>query len=286
MGKRSRRRVKPEKAERVPFRARTFEGLPGECDWVALREFVPSATATVALRPDVAESTTVRVCTLLPGASAGLVRPDGELWLGLQVTHNFGDVSRDLAAVVEQGLETEPGTEIVIADPGAGRRLQDLVDPESDFPVDVQDGFDFWTAGVDDPTGAVAGAIEQANEVVTPTERLEEVDAAYWTQLGERQFLRWVMPHDEDKLLTALARLHVSGDDRLADDVRLIGSFRAHGLLVPVWEMLEPTPAVALEGPAAAFESRLEEALADSSPLTSEQRGARNGLANRQITVR
>ncbi|MGH1564476.1 DUF5926 family protein [Mumia sp. DW29H23] len=286
MGKKSRRRVKPEKVERMPFRARTFEGLPGECDWVALREFVPAATASVALRGDVAADTRVRVCTLLPAAAAGLVRPDGEMWVGLQVTHNFGDVSRDLAAVVERGLETEPGSEIVIPDPGVGPRLQDLVDPESDFPVDVQEGFDFWTAGVDDTSDAVAAGIEQANELATPTERLSEVDAAYWTQLGERQFLRWVMPHDEDALLTALARLHVAGDDRLDDDVRLIGSFRAHGLLVPVWEMLEPTPATALEGPAAAFQTRLNEALADSTPLTSEQRGARNGLANRQITVR
>ncbi|KAA1424927.1 topoisomerase II [Mumia zhuanghuii] len=286
MGKKSRRRVKPEKAERMPFRARTFEGLPGECDWVALREFVPAATATVALRPEIAVDTAIRVCTLLPAAAAGLVRPDGEIWVGLQVTHNFGDVSRDLAAVVEAGLGLEPGSEIVITDPGAGPLLQELVDPASELAVDVQEGFDFWTAGVDDPTGGVAAGIEQANQLATPTARLEEVDAAYWTQLGDRQFLRWVMPHDEDALLTALARLHVAGDDRLGDAVRLIGSFRAHGLLVPVWEMEEPTPAAELEGPAAALQTRLNDALADSTPLTTEQRGARNGLANRQITVR
>jgi hypothetical protein len=286
MGKRSRRRVKPEKVERMPFRARTFEGLPGECDLVALREFVPAATATVALRDDVASGRSVRFVTLLPSASAGLVRPDDEIWVGLQVQHNFGDVSRDLAAVVLKGLETEPGTEIVLTDPGVGERLQDIVDTDSDLEVDVQEGFDFWTAGVDDPTGDVAAAIEHANEIVSPTVRLEEVDAAYWTQLGERQFLRWVMPYDEDALLSALARLRAAGDDRLGDHVRLIGSFRAHGLLVPVWEMEQPTPAADLEGPAAAFATRLQEALADSTPLTSEQRGARNGLANRQITVR
>jgi hypothetical protein len=180
----------------------------------------------------------------------------------------------------------EPGTEIVLTDPGVGERLQDIVDTDSDLEVDVQEGFDFWTAGVDDPTGDVAAAIEHANEIVSPTVRLEEVDAAYWTQLGERQFLRWVMPYDEDALLSALARLRAAGDDRLGDHVRLIGSFRAHGLLVPVWEMEQPTPAADLEGPAAAFATRLQEALADSTPLTSEQRGARNGLANRQITVR
>jgi hypothetical protein len=27
------------------FVARPFEGLPGECDWVAMREIVPAATA-------------------------------------------------------------------------------------------------------------------------------------------------------------------------------------------------------------------------------------------------
>ncbi|WP_167000882.1 DUF5926 family protein [Mumia sp. ZJ430] len=286
MGKRSRRRVKPEKVERMPFRARTFEGIPGECDLVALREFVPAATASLGLREGLAADGSVRFITLLPSASAGLVRPDGEIWVGLQVTHNFGDVSRDLAAVILQGLETEPGTEIVLADPGVGERLQDIVDTDSDLEVDVQEGFDFWTAGIDDPTGDVAAAIEQANEIVSPTVRLEEVDAAYWTQLGERQFLRWVMPYDEDELLTALARLRAAGDDRLGEHVRLIGSFRAHGLLVPVWEMHEPTPAAALEGPSVAFEGRLKEALADSTPLTTEQRGARNGLANRQITVR
>ncbi|MFD1824352.1 MULTISPECIES: DUF5926 family protein [Mumia] len=286
MGKRSRRRVKPEKVERMPFRARTFEGIPGECDLVALREFVPAATASLRLREGLAADRSVRFITLLPSASAGLVRPDGEIWVGLQVTHNFGDVSRDLAAVILQGLETEPGTEIVLADPGVGERLQDIVDTDSDLEVDVQEGFDFWTAGIDDPTGDVAAAIEQANEIVSPTVRLEEVDAAYWTQLGERQFLRWVMPYDEDELLTALARLRAAGDDRLGEHVRLIGSFRAHGLLVPVWEMDEPTPAAELEGPSVAFEGRLKEALADSTPLTTEQRGARNGLANRQITVR
>ncbi|WP_370617105.1 DUF5926 family protein [Mumia qirimensis] len=286
MGKKSRRRVKPAKVERVPFRARTFEGLPGECDWVAMREFVPSATAVVTLRPEIAVDATVRVCTLLPAAAPGLVRPDGELWVGLQVTHNFGDVSRDIAAAIEQGLGLEPGSEIVATDPGVGPRLQEIVDPASEFAVDVQEGFDFWTAGVDDPTGDIAAGMEQANQLATPTARLEEVDAAYWTQLGERQFLRWVMPHDEETLLSALARLHVAGDDRLGDDVRLIGSFRAHGLLVPVWEMEKPTEAAELEGPVAAFQSRLNDALADSTPLTTEQRGARNGLANRQITVR
>ena len=33
----------------APYVARTFAGLPGECDWVALREIVPAATAPLTL---------------------------------------------------------------------------------------------------------------------------------------------------------------------------------------------------------------------------------------------
>ncbi len=114
--------------------------------------------------------------------------------------------------------------------------------------------------------------------------KLDGVDAAYWTQMGERRFLRWVQPHDEGKLLDAFARLHAKGEDNLTEDVRLIGMFRAHGLLVPVWET--EGEAAALEEPTVALKKKLDEALADETPLTGEQRNARNGLANRQLTIR
>src|SRR6187401_3218629 len=62
------------------FVQRPFEGLPFEADLVALREFVPAATAPLTLlegdRP-------VLLCSLLPGASPALVREDGTVWLGL-----------------------------------------------------------------------------------------------------------------------------------------------------------------------------------------------------------
>lgn len=285
MGKKSRRRVKPAKAATMPFVARTFEGLAGECDWAAMRELVPSATATVGLAPSLQSERTLRVCSLLPGAAAGLVRPDGTIWLGLQVQHNFGDISRDLAAVVEQGLEAEPGVEIALDSPGVGRRLQDLIDPASDFDVTVHDGFDFWIEGVDDPTGEVAGALQGANEAVTPTVRLTGVEAAYRTEMGDRHYLRWVLPHDEDRLLAALARLKAAGREAL-DGAPLIGMFRAHGLLVPVWEVRPDQEAGDLEAPVKAFGVILDELLADGSALTPEERAARSSLANRQLTIR
>ena len=271
----------------APFVARPFEGLPGECDWIALREIVPAATAELSLRSDVDTDRSVRVCSLLPMAAPGLVRPDGTIWLGLQVQHNFGDVSRDLASVVERALETEPGNSIpAVGDPGPGNRMQDLVDPDSGFEVQVHDGFDFWVADVDDPSGEVAASLQAANDAAAPTTRLTGVETAYWTQMGDRRYLRWVLPHSEDTLLDALARLHAEGDDRLGEGTRLIGSFRAHGVLVPVWELDDEISAETLEEPAEAFAGRLDEALADSSSLSGAERSARAGLANRQLTIR
>ena len=288
MGKKSRRRVKPAK-EQLPFVARTFAGLAGECDWVALREMVPSATANVRVS---GSDRIVRMCSLLPGASAGIARPDGEIWVGLQVAHNFGDISRDLAHVIELGVETEPGNPIAMTDPGVGPRLQDLLDVSTPFDVTVHDGFDFWIEGTDrsrasgQATGETAALLGSASESINPTVRLSSVEAAYWTEIGERRFLRWVLPHDESALLNALARLRQRGEDVLGDDIRLIGSFRAHGLLVPVWEMPADCDASDLEQPIVDFATRLDAALADNAPLTSAERSARNGLANRQLTIR
>ena len=272
----------------MPFVVRTFGGLPGECDWVAMREIVPAATASVQLIGDnkTAERP-VQVCSLLPAALPALVRQDGAIWLGLHVQHNYGDPSRDLAAALELALIAEPGTQVMmVTDPGPGARLQDLVDPATSFEVTVHAGYEYWVADMDDPTGQVAASLEAANAAVSPTSRLPSVDAAYWTQVGGKEFLRWVMPHDEDQLLNALVRLHTRGLDKLVDDDRLVGSFRAHGLLAPVWELPPGTGATALEEPAQRFEQQLGEALTQAEPLSAEERSARSGLANRQLTIR
>ena len=94
------------------------------------------------------------------------------------------------------------------------------------------------------------------------------------------------MPEPEDQLLDALSRLHAAGRDSLVEGGRLVGMFRAHGLLTPVWDLPLGTGPEALEDPATDFAAALAEALADDSPLTTEQRAARSGLANRQVTIR
>ncbi|WP_148573217.1 DUF5926 family protein [Nocardioides caldifontis] len=264
--------------------ARPFAGLAFERDLVALRELVPAATAPLPLAEQ--GERPVLLATLLPMAAPALVRADGTVWLGLQVQHGFGDPSRELAAVLQQALEAEPGAMVGLTeDPGDGPRLQDLVDDEP-LTVTVHEGFEFWIADVDDPTGSVAASLEQANAAASPSARLTSAEAAYWTNVGTKEHLRWVLGEDEDTALDALARLHAAGRDRLVDDGRLVGAFRAHGLLVPVWDLPVGTGPEALEEPLDALATAFAEAVTENAPLTTEERSARLGLANRQVTIR
>jgi len=267
---------------------RPFAGLAAECDWVALREIVPAAT--VELRTS--DRREVTLATVLPMAAGAMVRVDGRVLLGLQTTVSSGDVARDLGLALSTALASDAGTVVeASAAPPDAPRLHDLLDPDGAFEVVVRPGFDFWLEGVDTETGPadaaeVAASMERANAGVTPTARLTTVDAAYWAQLADRTALRWVLPQDEEPLLDALARLHTDGGLSLGAGTRFIGTFRAQGLLVPVWDLAMGTSADAAEEPAADFRRRLDQALSVSGPLTSAQRHARAGLQTRQLTLR
>lgn len=255
---------------------------------MAMRELVPAATAPLPVSGGVDRS--VLLCTVLPGAAPALVREDGEVWLALQVRHHFGDPSRDLAAVLERALArdatVDAGPVGLTEPPGPGPRLQDLVVDEP-LRVTVHAGLDFWLSASDGKgAGEVGEALQRANDTVHPTARLTCVEAAYWTRIGAKEHLRWVLPEPEEALLDALARLHVTGGDVIAADARLVGMFRTHGLLVPVWDLPVGTGAEALEEPAERLRARLDELLADDTELTREERSARAGLATRQVTIR
>jgi hypothetical protein len=269
------------------FVVRPFEGLPSECDLIAFREIVPAGTAEVILTGE-HQGKKVNLVTLLPMAMPGLVRDDETIWIGLQTHNSTGDPSRDLGHAITAALATEPGNPIQLGDLlKDGPRLQDLIDASEPFTVKVHEGFDYWVGeNVEDPTGEVAAGLERANAAAAPTVRLESVAAAYWTQIGDRKYLRWVMPHAEDTLLDALARLHAAGSSALSEGTRLIGSFRALGVLAPVWELPADAEAADLEEPAAEFAVALDKALATEAPLTTEERAARAGLASRQLTIR
>ncbi|SDM99318.1 DUF5926 family protein [Actinacidiphila guanduensis] len=266
---------------------RPFEGLPAECDWVALRELVPAATVPLTLKdplPDGVPSVTLG--TVLPMAWPGLRRDTGAVLLGLQNDASSGDISRDLADTLVRALSAEAGNPVEGRRPDPdGPRLQDLLDLDAPFVPQVHAGFDFWLEDASAATGEVAASLERANEAAIPTARLNGVDAAYWCETPEKNHLRWVMPHPEEALLDALARLHAAGASSLGEGTRLVGSFRAHGLLVPVWDLPVGMSADDVEKPAAAFGERLAETLTRTGPLTADERRARSGFTNRQITL-
>ncbi|MGW4049583.1 DUF5926 family protein [Streptomyces sp. NPDC004779] len=267
---------------------RPFEGLPGECDLVALRELVPAATVPLTLKGGLPEGVpSVTLATVLPMAWPALRRDDGSVLLALQNDGTSGDLSRDLADTLQRALETEPGNPVPPrrVEP-EGPRLQDLLDVDAAFAPEVHTGFEFWIPqSADGADPEVAASLERANAAAIPTVKLASVDAAYWCETPDKNHLRWVMPHPEEKLLDALARLQAAGTTSLGADTRLVGSFRAHGLMVPVWDLPSAMTAEECEKPAAQFAERLTEALAVDTPLTAEERRARGGLTNRQVTL-
>ncbi|MFD5425411.1 DUF5926 family protein [Streptomyces sp. NPDC127084] len=267
---------------------RPFEGLPGECDWVALRELVPAATVELTLKgglPDGVPSVTL--ATVLPMAWPALRRDSGAVLLALQNDTSSGDLSRDMAHTLHRALTAAPGTPIAGERvPADGPRLQDLLDLDAPFEPVVHSGFEFWIPdSAENASPEVAASLERANAAAIPTVKLSGVDAAYWCETPEKNHLRWVMPQPEEQLLDALARLHAAGTSSLGEGTRLVGSFRAHGLMVPVWDLPSGMGAEECEKPAAEFAERLAAALASDSPLTADERRARGGLTNRQVTL-
>ena len=270
----------------APVVTRPFEGLPGEPHWVALRELVPAATATLTTT----DGRAVVLASVLPGGAPGLVRANGEMLLGVQLPTSSDDVSRDLGTALAAVLASPAGGPVdpgpIGAEGSAGPRLQDLLDPVAEFDVRVHEDFGFWLEGTGASPAALAG-LEQANEAIIPTVRLEGLGAAYWCRPAtDRAHLRWVRPEPEEQLLDALARLGAAEQLTLGEGTRYAGAFRAHGLVVPVWDVPADTDAVEWTGPAAEFQTRLEAALEETSPLTTDERRARAGLLSRQVTLR
>ncbi len=275
---------------------RPFEGLAAECDLVALREFVPSASAPLTLAGsarELAGERTVTLATVLPGAAAAMVRSDGALMVGMQVQTRTGDISGDLGRAVRWTLTAEPGEVLPVSGVGLGdspTRLQDVLDVAADLDIALHTDFAWWLPEDNEPTAEATAALEQANNVIMPTEPVVAagVRGAYWVDAGAKAHLRWVRPEPEDRLVAALARLQVRDELTLGEGSRYVGSFRAHGLLVPVWDLDREMHVKEWSEPAAALAVALDKALAslDAEPPTDAERRARDGLAGRQVTLR
>lgn len=272
---------------------RPFEGVAAETELVALREFVPSATVTLPLAA--ADEREITLGTVLPMAAAALVRSDGRAFVGMQVQTQSADVGRDLVRAARWALTAEPGDVLAVLppdteEPGAGEKLADVLDAKAELEPELHADFSWWMPADAEATGEVALSLERANAAILPTDRLRGagVRAAYWVDAGERAHLRWVRPEPEEQLLPALARLSARGELDLGEGSRFAGSFRAHGLLVPVWDLDREMHAREWDEPATAFDAKLAEAVASlaDEPITEAERRARDGLRGRQITLR
>ncbi|WP_300048584.1 DUF5926 family protein [Trueperella sp.] len=285
MGKSSRRKkdAKP-KRPRIPFVDRPFEGLPFEAELVAMREIIPAATLTVSTTPEYG-SREITLVTILPGMGAALRRKSGELLVAVQTVTSSGDASRDIADRLLAALELEPGESISHAElPVPGPRLQDVLDPASAGTLEIRDSYEYWLDEEDAKDPNVQMAIQQTSDQMVPTAQVAGVEGAYWCRM-QREFLRWVRPEPEEKVLDGLARLHFKRELTF-DDARFVGAFRALGLLIPVFELAAGTEADELEGPLAAFDEVLTAAIASDEPLSPEERRTRSGIISRQVTLR
>ncbi|MFD9963818.1 DUF5926 family protein [Amycolatopsis sp. NPDC058986] len=293
MGKGARKKGPKKGTDRQPkvrdvFVGQPFEGLAAEPELIALREFVPSATAKLSLK----DGGDVTLGTVLPMAAAAFVRSDGERYLGLQVQTRSSDISRDLGRSLKWLLDAKPGDVLAVPDtttpPQADEhaRLQDLLVADAELDVTLHTDFAWWLPEDADATGDVAVSLERANAAIMPTERLGA--GAYWVLAGEKAHLRWIRPEQENLLLQALARLSAAGELGLGEGTRYAGSFRAHGLLVPVWDLDPEAHAREWAEAKDQLGTRLDAALKslDSEPLNAAERRARDGLIGRQLTLR
>jgi Family of unknown function (DUF5926)/SEC-C motif len=279
-------------ARKRPARVmRPFAGRVDEPDLVALRELVPSATAplvlTTAARAEHGERP-VTLCSMLPRAAPALVRDNGELLVAMQTLSVPADPAAALARALVTGLRAEPGQVVNVVDDIDAPPLIELLDP-GHLEITVHPGFAWWLPPAEDdaaPDPEVGAILERANATVVPTRRLSGVDAAYWCEIGDRRHLRWPLPFEEDRLLDALARLRAADDLSVGAGSHYVGSFRAHGLIVPVWDLAADADADSCEEPARELWAKLEKSVGDSSPLSPTERRARAGVVARTLTLR
>lgn len=292
---------------------RPFAGLAAECDLVALRAFVASATATPALiEPGPAEPTLtsavpgdspapaaaraegerneVVLATILPGAVRAIVRdaangPEGVV--AVQTDPDPDDAAGEIADALRWAAHAAPGDEYEPGDTDVA--LTDVLVADADLDIVVHDDFAWWFPPGSDVPPEIADMLGRANDSIMPTARLTPksgTGAPWWVDAGERAHLRWVRPESEDDLMTALARLHAAGRLTLGEGSRFAGSFRTHGLLVPVFDLDNELHHEEWYSGLDQFDEWLAEALAVTADLTSDERRSRDGIRGRQVTLR
>lgn len=299
------RRARQEAAPVAP--ARPFAELPAaECDLVALRAFIASATAQVTFAEGFEAGNEADFATILPGAVPGLARSreaakwgergaaaagaDGTVTQGLaalQTDPEPVDLSASLASALAWAANAEAGAEFRGAAGTLG--LAEVVDPAAPLEVVVHRDFSWWFVDDADVNPQVAAMLERANETILPTARLTPksgIGAPWWVDAGDRAHLRWVRPEDEETVMKAMARLHAAGRLTMGEGSRFAGSFRTHGLVVPVFDLDNEMHHEEWHDGLDALDAAFLEALADDSELSAAERSSRAGILGRQVTLR
>lgn len=265
---------------------RPFEGLPNERDLVAMRQLIPAATMAAKTTAEYG-SVDVELATILPMAWPAVRRTDGSVTVGIQAGFPGGDLSRGLGQAIKQALALEPGNPVtaVTLDDDAPR-LQEILDLDGDFEISVEDTFEFWLDPRAERTAEIESSIQQANDSIMPTRPVEGLPHAYWVDAGPKEHLRWVLDAAEETVIDAVTRLHARRESGIGEGTKYVGSFRAEGLSVPVWDLPKGFGAEGVEAEAEAFRTRFEQALTTEESLTALERRARGGIVARQVTLR
>ncbi|WP_018117772.1 DUF5926 family protein [Corynebacterium mastitidis] len=291
----SRRQAKLAKraAERAALEKdpRPYTGFAAEADLVALQEFVPSATAAVkvagATRP-------VRLVTVLPGAAAALVREEkhgGEALVALQVQARSHNPGRDLAYALSWAATAGPGETLMsTAADGTQPALSEVLDPEAELDIEEHQDFSWWIPETMTGDATTMRGLQAANEAIVPSHRVNaEVPGAVWWVHpgGDKAHIRWVRTEDnEERLLAALARIAARGELDLGEGSRFAGTFRTHGLVVPVFDLDPQRGHETYAEDLAALNKAIEAEVANEAQLNAEERKQLQNIKSRQVTIR
>ncbi|MDY3127041.1 MAG: DUF5926 family protein [Corynebacterium sp.] len=270
---------------------RPFGALAAESQLIAMQEFVPSATAKLAVK---GFDRDVYVVTVLPGASAAIVRDEtsgGAAFVALQVrthTHNPG---RDLAYALNWVKNAQPGQtlESTAAD-GTQPELTELVDATTALDINVHQDFTWWMPEGTEMTPQIAQSLQAANNTVIESHEVGHNlnGTAFWANAGGgKAHIRWVFPNDnEDALLNAIARVAARGDMNLGDNTKFAGVFRTHGVIAPVFDLQPDVAYDSYEAELTRVEEALNAEIANDAELNAEERKQLQNLKSRQVTLR
>lgn len=270
---------------------RPFAGFTAEAELVALQEFIASGYAKVDVT---GADRDIYVCSILPGAGAVQVRDSefgGDAFVALQVKGRSHNPGRDLAYALNWAKDARPGETLqsTVAD-GTQPELSELIDTDAELDVQIQDDFNWWVPEKADVPVEIQHAIQQANETVVITRRIEaDVPGAAWfaDQGGGKTYVRWVRVDDnETALLNALARIAAAGDLAFGEGTKFAGVFRTHGLIVPVWDLPEDAQPQEYVAELERVDGLISAELGNDAQLNPEERKQLENIKSRQVTIR